>query len=38
MLHHAILPHSKLWGPFLTTLKYVVVDGKYYLKFNEKNT
>ncbi|KAI9262495.1 P-loop containing nucleoside triphosphate hydrolase protein [Helicostylum pulchrum] len=26
MLHHAILPHSKLWAPFLTTLKYLVVD------------
>ncbi|KAI8068899.1 P-loop containing nucleoside triphosphate hydrolase protein [Thamnidium elegans] len=26
MLHYAILPHSKLWGPFLTTLKYLVVD------------
>ncbi|KAI9476016.1 MAG: P-loop containing nucleoside triphosphate hydrolase protein [Benjaminiella poitrasii] len=26
MLHHAILPNSKLWNRFLSKLKYVVVD------------
>lgn len=27
MLHHAILPNVKLWNHFLSSLKYVVVDG-----------
>lgn len=28
MLHHAVLPNTKLWRHFLAKLKYVVVDGK----------
>jgi hypothetical protein len=27
MLHHAILPNSKLWQSFFYQLKYIVIDG-----------